>query len=81
MSGFLPEELSKCHLFASSQDGGQELLKGQVLASRATLLPRQTAASGACHKAKISQNDGITTQKFHPSAKQGGRWWEGQWEG
>lgn len=78
MSGFPPEDLSKCHLFASSQDGGQELPKGQVLASRGTLLPRQTAAAGACHKAKISRNDGITTQKFHLTAKQGGQWWEGQ---
>lgn len=81
MSGFPPEDLCKCHLFASTPDGGQELPKGQVLASRATLLPRQTAASGACHKAKISRNNAITTQKFNPRAKQDGWWRDGQREG
>lgn len=36
---------------------GSRAPPGQVLASRATLLPRQTAASGARCEAKISQNN------------------------
>jgi len=36
---------------------GSRAPQGQVLASRATLLPRQTAASGARHRAKIRRNN------------------------